>query len=148
MINKKGFTLIELLVVIAIIGILASIVLVSFPSATKKAKDSRTITALVQARKLMVQAFVTDRNYANFSTTTPVEMPQITPEVLKNSGFNLFVTKKANNLGVCMYVVLTVKPNYWYCADSTGKAGYTTTYPATVNFCTVTNAVCPTVVSG
>ena len=39
--RKKGFTLIELLVVIAIIGILASIVLISFPGATKKAKDSR-----------------------------------------------------------------------------------------------------------
>jgi len=35
----KGFTLIELLIVIAIIGLLASIVLVSFPKAMKGARD-------------------------------------------------------------------------------------------------------------
>ncbi len=35
---QNGFTLLELLVVIAIIGVLASVVLVSFPSATKKAR--------------------------------------------------------------------------------------------------------------
>ena len=34
----KGFTLIELLVVIAIIGILASVVLVAFPSSVEKAR--------------------------------------------------------------------------------------------------------------
>lgn len=36
--KQKGFTLLELLIVIAIIGVLASVVLVSYPSATKKAK--------------------------------------------------------------------------------------------------------------
>ena len=35
MFKQKGFTLIEMLVVIAIIGILASIVLVSWPNRTK-----------------------------------------------------------------------------------------------------------------
>ncbi len=38
MIKQTGFTLLELLIVIAIIGILAGVVLVSFPSASKKAK--------------------------------------------------------------------------------------------------------------
>ncbi|PIP31805.1 hypothetical protein COX24_01590 [bacterium (Candidatus Gribaldobacteria) CG23_combo_of_CG06-09_8_20_14_all_37_87_8] len=33
---KSGFTLLELLVVISIIGVLASVVLVSFPGAQKK----------------------------------------------------------------------------------------------------------------
>lgn len=36
--KNKGFTLLELLIVIGIIGVLAGVVLVSYPSATKKAK--------------------------------------------------------------------------------------------------------------
>lgn len=39
--TNKGFTLIELLVVISVIGILASIVLVSFGPAQKQARDTQ-----------------------------------------------------------------------------------------------------------
>jgi len=46
--NKKGFTLIELLVVMAIIGLLASVVLVSFPGATKKARDAERLQDMAQ----------------------------------------------------------------------------------------------------
>jgi prepilin-type N-terminal cleavage/methylation domain-containing protein len=38
--SKKGFTLIELLVVISIIGLLASVILISFPSAMKGVRDA------------------------------------------------------------------------------------------------------------
>ena len=41
---RKGFTLIELLVVIAIIGILASIVLVSYPNYAQKARLAKTMS--------------------------------------------------------------------------------------------------------
>jgi len=44
----KGFTLIELLIVIAIIALLASVVLVSFPSSTAKSRDSNRIQELKQ----------------------------------------------------------------------------------------------------
>ena len=37
--STKGFTLIELLIVISIIGLLASVVLVSFPGAMKNVRD-------------------------------------------------------------------------------------------------------------
>ena len=36
---KKGFTLLELLIVIAIIGLLASVIIVSFPGAIKSVRD-------------------------------------------------------------------------------------------------------------
>ncbi|PIR91221.1 hypothetical protein COU02_00865, partial [bacterium (Candidatus Gribaldobacteria) CG10_big_fil_rev_8_21_14_0_10_37_46] len=46
--STKGFTLIELLVVISIIGLLASVVLVSFPTSTKKTRDSIRMQELKQ----------------------------------------------------------------------------------------------------
>jgi len=46
--SKRGFTLIELLVVIAVISLLASVVMVSFPGATKKARDAERLQAMHQ----------------------------------------------------------------------------------------------------
>lgn len=50
----KGFTLIELLIVIAIIGLLASVVLVSFPSSTAKSRDSSRIQELKQIQTALL----------------------------------------------------------------------------------------------
>ena len=52
--NNKGFTLIEILIVIAIIGLLASVVLVSFPGAMKKARDAQRIHDLDQIRTALI----------------------------------------------------------------------------------------------
>ncbi len=45
---KKGFTLVELLVVISVIGLLTSVVLVSFPTSTKKTRDAIKMRELKQ----------------------------------------------------------------------------------------------------
>ena len=152
---KKGFTLIELLVVIAIIGILASIVLVAFPGATKKAKDSRIVSAISQARTVMVYVYGNDGNYDNYSCTVPAdEMPPLCLEVANNhptKGTNPTIATCTTcdvNSGpaACIYSLLNAKASYWYCADSTGKAGFTTTDPGGTNLCVPnTSAVCPTV---
>jgi len=142
MFKKRGFTLIELLVVIAIIGILASIVLVSFPSATKKAKDSRIISAIAQARTVMTYVNGNDGNYANFTLLLPAEdMPPIVTEVT-NNGSTLVIVKKADNSAVCMYAKLNTGTTDYYCADSTGVAGKTSALPAT---CVPATATCGTV---
>jgi prepilin-type N-terminal cleavage/methylation domain-containing protein len=48
--RHRGFTLIELLVVIAIIGLLASIISLSYTSSRRKARDARRLTDVDQIR--------------------------------------------------------------------------------------------------
>ena len=158
--KKRGFTLIELLVVIAIIGILASIVLVSFPSATKKAKDSRVVSAISQARTVMTFVYANDQNYDGFTTALPAsDMPAIWTEITNNDNSDSgaiapFIGRSPATASTasCIYAQLSAKSGYYYCADSTGKAGFTTTIPNTAATCgsaTVQGAgVCPGDISG
>jgi prepilin-type N-terminal cleavage/methylation domain-containing protein len=150
---KKGFTLIELLVVIAIIGILASIVLVAFPGATKKAKDSRIVSAISQARTVMVNVYGNDGNYDSYSCSLPAdEMPVLCLEVANNHPTKgtsplIFHLPDPDSTAACIFSLLNAKASYWYCADSTGKAGFTTTDPS--GTCNGTSdASCPADLTG
>ncbi|GAI11728.1 unnamed protein product [marine sediment metagenome] len=148
--KSKGFTLIELLVVIAIIGILASIVLVSFPGATKKAKDTRIVSAVGQARTVMTYVYANDGNYDAFDCTG--DMVSLCAEILNNNpgGIDPTIAHDAasGSTAACIYSLLNAKDDYWYCADSTGIAGFTTTDPGGVGYCVDdASAVCPTVTS-
>jgi prepilin-type N-terminal cleavage/methylation domain-containing protein len=146
---QKGFTLIELLVVIAIIGILASIVLVSFPGATARAHDSRIISAIGQARTVMVYAYANDGDYDGFTTALPAEeMVPITNEVANNGG-TLHVNTNTESDEACIWSPLNSTSPGYYCADSTGTAGYTDTDPSgTCPDTPGTAAVCPDDVEG
>ncbi len=53
--TKKGFTLIELLVVVAIIGLLATLGVIAFRDAQRKARDSKRLADI----RLVVSAFAT-----------------------------------------------------------------------------------------
>lgn len=157
---KKGFTLIELLVVIAIIGILASVVLVSFPGATKKAKDARVISAISQARTVMVYMQANEGNYNNWhdgctisgTTCTCTNAPDVKllcEEALKNGGTWVMKGYDGADAGTdkedaCMYSSLNI--GGYYCADSSGVAGRTTTNPATADCNGTSNAKCPSLV--
>ena len=144
---KKGFTLIELLVVIAIIGILASIVLVAFPGATKKAKDSRVVSAIAQARTTMAYVYDNDGTYENFDEDYPEEMVNLWADINDNDKEGTTPDINQGASGACIYATLSAKDNYWYCADSEGKAGFTSTDPATAD-CVGESYVCPSDVSG
>lgn len=136
MFNKKGFTLIELLVVIAIIGILASIVLVSFPSAQKKASDSKVISAIAQARTVMTYYGANNGDsYSGFSCASP-DMSVLCAEVLANGSKTALYTVAVGTADACMSVLLSAKAVY-YCADATGVAKETATA------CVTATAKCP-----
>lgn len=122
--------------VIAIIGILASIVLVSFPGAQKKARDSRVISAIAQARTVMTYVKANDGSYANFSNVTPAaEMVPINNEVKDNdlNKADLTVIKNSDSSEACMYAPL--QSSGYYCADSTGVSGSTLTNPNSAGNC-------------
>lgn len=144
---KKGFTLIELLVVIAIIGILASVVLIGFPNATRKAKDSRVIAAIGQARTIMTYIGANEGTYTNFKSTH-TDMDTLWAEIVTNDkdGTTPIATGGTEQQGACIYAQLNAKADYWYCADATGKAGFATTTPGAAGYCvTDTSFICPPV---
>ena len=131
---KKGFTLIELLVVIAIIGILASVVLIGFPSAANKARDSRVVAAIGQARTVMTYIGHNNNSYSDFDENHE-EMDTLWDEITANDRDETTPgIHGAASLddGACIYAQLRAKTNYWYCADSTGVSGFATTSPATL----------------
>jgi len=162
---KKGFTLIELLVVIAIIGILASIVLVAFPGATRRARDSRIVSAIGQGRTVMVYINGNDDHYDELPGACTVgspyyeDMSPLCAEVAANAPSTCGVTGDvqctlqlissaafgAEADDGCIYAKLNSKANYWYCADSTGKAGFVSgTDPGGAGYCVQgASAVCP-----
>ena len=148
---KKGFTLIELLVVIAIIGILASIVLVSFPGATKKAMDSRIVSAIAQARTVMTYIKANDGDFDNLPGACTAGNPYLDDmkplcDEVTAQGQTLNLVKNTASDDGCVYSKLNAKDNYWYCADSTGRAGFVSSAakdPGGTNYCDGTTAVCP-----
>ena len=143
---KKGFTLIELLVVIAIIGILASVVLIGFPNATKKAKDSRVIAAIGQARTVMIYIGANTGSYTSFPGDG--DMTPLLAEIVSNSSNGVApVYGGAEEDGACIYALLNAKANYWYCADATGVAGFVVGVvdPVGAGYCNGTTFVCPPV---
>ena len=151
--SKQGFTLIELLVVIAIIGILASIVLVTFPGAQDKARDSRIVSAIAQSRTIMTYIDGNDGDYDNLQCTaacvcTESDLNNLCKEIDNNNGALTygFVRSSATNAAAgCIWADLNSTGNQnYYCADSTGVAGYTPTLPTGAGFCVNnTSAVCP-----
>ena len=148
--KRKAFTLIELLVVIAIIGILASIVLVSLRGATKKAKDARITSDLTQVRSIAEMIYSDENGYTKLcdgsgalgggGSNYDTQLSSIDSDVSAQGGS---ATCYADADNYCVYSALNATGAGYYCIDSTGKAGKTTTDPSGTGYCDGTTYVCP-----
>jgi type II secretion system protein G len=89
--QKQGFTLIELLIVISIIGLLASIVLVSFDGSQRKARDVQRIQDINNFYNAMEQYKIAYGVYPGEEDTGGVHISSKCPSDIKDdllsSGF-------------------------------------------------------------
>ncbi|GIW63088.1 MAG: hypothetical protein KatS3mg090_0914 [Patescibacteria group bacterium] len=118
--NIKGFTLIELLVVIGIIAILASMSIVSYNTAQKKARDTKRISditdiqnALEQYYTICSNKYATPASGGNFTSiicTTP--SVAIMPTVPKDPFGSPYPCQGCNDskYTICTPTVMELQP--------------------------------------
>jgi prepilin-type N-terminal cleavage/methylation domain-containing protein len=103
---RKGFTLIELLVVISVIGILATIVLISFTGVQKQARDTARKSDLKQYQSSL-EGYAS-KNNGTYIIKTSATDPNTMCNTLTGSSTGCPVDPKAPTL------------NYSYCSSTSG----------------------------
>ncbi|HYD93200.1 MAG TPA: type II secretion system protein [Candidatus Paceibacterota bacterium] len=142
---KRGFTLIELLVVIAIIGILSSVVLASLNTARSKGTDAK-IQSEIRSIAVNAELFYDSNN--NSYGTAATACTATSGTLWGNANVAQIVTDLTNatsasnpvcNSSATAFAIshqMTASTTQYFCADSTGKAGLSSTALGT-------NTVCP-----
>lgn len=143
---RGGFTLIEMLVVVAVIGILSSVLLTGLGPARDKAKDSRIVTEVNQARAIAAtldnggySALPTaDENGQNdLSPESYPELAQLENDILAQGGELAIIKSEGpyfraflmySKLNIQAGTPPAVESNY-YCIDSIGRSGFFVSLP-------------------
>lgn len=133
--KREGFTLIEMLVVVAVIGILSSVLLNALGPAKNKAKDSRIIQEIGQARSLAETLYDGDYEALESIPKTNIINPNLKAlaDDIALQGGELIIRKSNPALEYIAYSRLNTNAgtsdapltNY-YCVDSLGRSGATT----------------------
>lgn len=95
--RQKGFTIVELLIVISVIGILATIVVVSYGSVTKRGYDAAVQSDLEGVSGLL-ESYRVDPNTASEYPDTVAELATLGIKASKNS----YLTTIAANFIYCV----------------------------------------------
>lgn len=121
------------------------------PKVNGKAPDARIVSAISQARTVMTYLYNKEGNYDDFNCEHE-EMIALCQEIDVNYGpdddAEPIIAHDApdNSRAACIYSPLNTTiggEKKWYCADSLGYAGATTTDPGTAGCSMTGGAVCP-----
>lgn len=95
---QKGFTLIELMVVIGIIVMLATLMVVNYQGASKKARDSRRAADLEQLRSQLELLYTENNEYPD--TNPSVWAPKLSIASPKNVDYS-YTRANEHNYVLC-----------------------------------------------
>jgi len=116
--KRTGFTLVELLVVIAIIGLLSTIVLVSFGPVRNQARDTAIKANLSQMRLAAEIKYVNDATYVTTTSRADYSAALAAAEAAGGT-----VTDEFSASAYC--IQSTLPGGGSWCLDSTGYIGTT-----------------------
>lgn len=132
--NKKGFTIVELLIVIVVIGILATLVIVTFTGIQQKGRNTQRQTD-IKALNGYVEAFYAD--YGFYPTGADMQNPAFITKYMKGLDRAALIDPKqdqslatdTDETGISAIAVAATTFEYSYVADGTTCSDTATTIP-------------------